>query len=280
MVLHVVLGEGGDEEVGVVVAGLHSHVHWVPGLAAGSGEVLWQQLVLVEEGVASALVDQDWGLWSGVGGHELGGIVGLACFDRAEVAFEGFLSPWALSWVADRREGRDRPVNTWVLQEDGEGTMSTHAVSSDTSSRHIDMEVSSEESWKLLSHISVHVVMLLPFVSSSIDIESSTRSKIVGIVLSFDFDTSGTGVWEDDGDSVFFGFKVQVSLCSGIIISASESSEIVKHWWWCSSPLLLSWNVNREFHVAVISFTSVRDLGDVATVLLNVCQLFEGASFL
>ena len=61
MVLDVVLGEGGDEVVGVIVTGLHAESQWMTSLAASCLEVLWLQLIC-EEVVRAALIDEDGGL--------------------------------------------------------------------------------------------------------------------------------------------------------------------------------------------------------------------------
>lgn len=116
--LDVVADEGLYKVEVVAVSWLHSEVERVFGLGAGCDEVLGAELVVFcgDPSVVRALIDQDWCLWSSVGGHELGGIVCFASLDASEIAGEGLASPVALSWIADRCESGDRLVQSWVLE--------------------------------------------------------------------------------------------------------------------------------------------------------------------
>src|SRR3546814_245694 len=60
VVAQVVVDEGGDEEVGVVVAGLHAHLGRLAGFLEHGDKAPGLQL-LIEEGFGVALVDQDLG---------------------------------------------------------------------------------------------------------------------------------------------------------------------------------------------------------------------------
>ena len=116
--LDVVSDEGLHKVVVVAVSWLHSEVERVFGLGAGCGEVLGAELVVFggDPSIGSALIDQDWYLWSSVGGHEFGGIVCFASLDASKIAGEGLDSPVALSWIADGRESGYRLVHAWVLE--------------------------------------------------------------------------------------------------------------------------------------------------------------------
>ena len=60
MELDMVFRETRDEVVRMIVVLLHSQVKWVLRIAASKCEVFWQQLLLVQEVVTRALIDQDW----------------------------------------------------------------------------------------------------------------------------------------------------------------------------------------------------------------------------
>ena len=83
----VVPHEGGDHVVGVIVQRLHPHLAGITGLSGRRSEVIWLQLI-VQESIRRSLVNQDAGRGSGVCLHQLSGVIGLSCFNRAQIAGE------------------------------------------------------------------------------------------------------------------------------------------------------------------------------------------------
>ncbi len=76
MVPQVVLDEGGDEEVGMVIAILHAQLHRLTARLRGCDERLRLQLLL-KKAVRRALVDEDVAPRPGVALQQLARVVGL-----------------------------------------------------------------------------------------------------------------------------------------------------------------------------------------------------------
>src|SRR5690606_5241358 len=126
----VVLHEGRDEVVAVVVALLHAQAQGLAALPAGFGEALGLQLAL-EEGVARALVDEDRRRVLRRT-HELRRVVAGPRFAIvAEVSAEGLLAPRDLGGGDDRRERRDRAVRARLAQREDERAVAAHGMAED-----------------------------------------------------------------------------------------------------------------------------------------------------
>src|SRR4051794_31338740 len=101
----VVLYEGGDEEVAVVVAVAQPHVEADPGRTARFLEQLWLELSF-DEAILSPLVDEDRGALPSAICDQRGRVVFAPCRAiRAEVARERLLAPWASHRRGDWSEG-------------------------------------------------------------------------------------------------------------------------------------------------------------------------------
>lgn len=69
--------------------------------------------------------------------------------------------------------------------------MSTHAVASDTDSTGVQLGESSKDSLgQFLGDIAVHVVALVVWGLGSIDVETSTGSKVISIILTLNVKTT------------------------------------------------------------------------------------------
>lgn len=65
--------------------------------------------------------------------------------------------------------------------------MTTHTVPSNADSASIQLRESLEDNlWQFLGNIAVHIIALVVRGLGSIDVETSTRSKVISIVLALD----------------------------------------------------------------------------------------------
>jgi len=111
----------------------------------------------------------------------------------AEVTGEGFLAPVTVAGVGDRCESGDGLVLAGVLQElitvalvraerrrkersyQGQGTVTTHAVTSNADSVRVQLLEGSKESFgKILGDVRIHVVALVVRLLCGIDVEAGT----------------------------------------------------------------------------------------------------------
>jgi len=135
VVVDVVVDEGRDEKVAVVIALLHSHVEGDPAIRGGARGRERFGLELVDgagqEVVRSALVDEKLQRPPRVPTHEQSRVVLRTRFDGAEVACEGLFAPRAVGRVADWREGGGRCVGGRVLERERERAVPAHRVTGD-----------------------------------------------------------------------------------------------------------------------------------------------------
>lgn len=176
----------------MVVPVLQSYLYFVlamPCLTSCSFKVLGEELLLLVEVVAEAGIDaacvrasegrkrrsarrglfqcirvvkhaQDVELLSPCPGNQLRSIVLLALLDATfKVALEGFVTPRAGSRVADGGEGRGGLVLlVSLLEVEGQGAVTTHAVSSDGGTAEVDGELSFLQGGGDLGHdVRVHL---------------------------------------------------------------------------------------------------------------------------
>src|SRR5688572_2815389 len=105
----VVLDEGRNEVVAVVVTRLPPQRQRVAGILAGLLETIRHQLLL-EELVGEPLVHEQWrpARHRGQRADQFAGVMGFPGLAvRAEVSRERLLAPGAMHWRRDRREGRN-----------------------------------------------------------------------------------------------------------------------------------------------------------------------------
>lgn len=57
----------------------------------------------------------------------------------SKVSLERLLAPRGVDRVRDWRKGTDTLVHAWVLQEQSQGTMATHAVSRNANARRVQL---------------------------------------------------------------------------------------------------------------------------------------------
>ncbi len=134
MVAQVVLDEGLDEVVAVVVARPQAQLEGLPGGLAGLGQDLGFEL-LGEELVGAALVDQERGL-GGLRLDQFAGVVpALGLPVLAQIVAERLPAPGTLHGRGDRRESRDRAIGLRRPEVERQRPVAAHRVAEDALAR-------------------------------------------------------------------------------------------------------------------------------------------------
>mmetsp|Transcript_21101 Transcript_21101/g.84125 ORF Transcript_21101/g.84125 Transcript_21101/m.84125 type:complete len:269 (+) Transcript_21101:116-922(+) len=202
----VVVDEGADEEVAVVVAGVHAEVERLAGGLAGLAQRVWAELVDVadEEGVVGADVDED-----GVEGrrlrpcaHEFGRVVRATGVDRAQVPLEGCGAPRDGGRMANRREGRHARVPVRVLPRERQRPVAAHRVSRDAGAAARDDlgHGRLEHLGELGRDVRFHVVVRRPRRFGGVEVEPRPRPEVVSIVFAGKARAARRGVRRDERD--------------------------------------------------------------------------------
>lgn len=269
MPFEVIFDESGNEEVSVIVASLESEFKGVLDLVAGFSKGFTLQFVVIPL-VTSTLIDQDGNLGAIVALDQFGGIIGLSGFDASQIAIESDLSPWSLSGVRNRSESRNGLVHAGVLEEQTESTVTTHTVTSDTNSASINGEDGVDQFGEFLGYVGVHVVVLLPFISGSINVETGARTKAEGFVLSFNINASGTGIGEDNSDAVLGSELGETTLNKSVFVSAGQTAQEVEHGGKGSTSLGRLREIDGEGHLALGSVTPVLQSLNISSVTSHI----------
>src|SRR5690606_10673090 len=136
--LEVVVDEGTDEVVPMIVAFMAPQRERLARLAAGRFECLRMQLVF-EERVGQALINQyAFGIWTLRTQHEFRCIVlGPHIAVVAQVAAEGLVPPGALHGVGNGGERRNRAVLLTMALRQYQSAVAAHGVAKNTCARGI-----------------------------------------------------------------------------------------------------------------------------------------------
>src|SRR4051812_41409434 len=157
MPAQMVLHEGRDEIIAVVVPLLHSQIERDAGVAARGFEQRGLQLGF-EEAVGSALIDEDLCDARTILDQRdrirlaPGGTVG------AEIAAERLLAPRNLRRRGDRREGGDAAIAAGIAQRETEGAVAAHRMTGNRLPGGIDGEMLLDQRWKLIRYVAEHAI--------------------------------------------------------------------------------------------------------------------------
>ena len=192
MVPDVVLHEGGDKVVAVIVTRLHPEGRRIVLGLAG----LLEQLVIqfLHELILGTLIHQQGGGHGG-GLHQRIGI--MLCPSLrivAKVTAERLLSPRALAGSADRCKRGHRAEAFWILECERQGAMPPHRVPKDAFTFWIGGEICVDQFGEFVDDVVVHAVVLRPFLDGCVEVESCSGAKIVAFVLAFDSGATWAGI--------------------------------------------------------------------------------------
>jgi len=148
--------------------------------------------------------------------------------------------------------------------------VTTHTVTSDTNSGSINGKDGVDQFGEFLGHVGIHVVVLLPFISGSINVETGARTKAEGFVLSFNINASGTGIGEDNSDAVLGSELGETTLDKSVFISAGQTAQEVEHWGKGSTSLGRLREIDGEGHLALGSVTPVLQSLDISSVTSHI----------
>src|SRR4051812_13413137 len=157
MPAQMVLHEGRDEIVRVVVALLHPEGERDAGVAAGGFEQFRSQLSF-EEAVGSALIDEDFRKAGAILDERDGVRRAPGAAVGAEVAAEGFLAPGDLRGCDDGGESGYAAVTAGIAKGEGEGTVAAHRMAGDRLAGRIDREIRFKQLRKFGRQVAEHAV--------------------------------------------------------------------------------------------------------------------------
>jgi hypothetical protein len=269
MPFEVIFDESGNEEISMIITSLESEFKRIVSLITGFSKGFTSQFIGVPH-ITSTLIDQNGNLRSIVTLDQFGGIVFLSCFNTPQISLESNLTPRSLSGVSNRSESRNRLVHAGVLQEQGEGTVTSHTVASDTNSSSVNREEGVDQFREFLGDIGVHVVVLLIFISGGVNVETGARTETESVVLAFDFNASGGGIGEDDSEAVLGGELSEATLNKTILISAGQTGQEVEDRGKRGASLGRFGEVDGEGHFALSGVTPVLQSLDITAVTLHV----------
>jgi len=230
VVVHMVLDEGVDEEVGVGIPFLHPQLNGDVAVGdAGLHKVFREQLLLFVELIVAALINEHMQGRTVVGLEEVTGVVGPpAALVGAEVSRKGLHPPGALGGVADRGEGRDGGEKTGGLQGAHHGTVPSHAVAKDA---HLirDFIVVPDELRQFFCNVGEHAVVLAELVFGGIQVEAGPTPKVPRIVLTLDIAPSWAGVGTHHHNPVPGSMPLRPRLLDEVGFVAGQAGEPEQH---------------------------------------------------
>ena len=165
-----------------------------------------------------------------------------------EISLESLFTPWSFQGVSDGCESTAALVFSRVLQEQCQGTVATHAVSSDTDSRGIDLIETGEDGLgQLFCYIAIHLVSFGPRFCSCVNVEAGTTSEVVGIIFSSNLQApcdvleacfcgvlkllTRTGIRIQDRNSFLACTVLKESFLGAIIAGASQAGQVYQQWY-------------------------------------------------
>jgi len=143
-------------------------------------------------------------------------------------------------------------------------------VASDTDSGSINGEEGVDQFGEFLGDIGIHIVVLLPFISGGVNIETGARTETESIVLAFNFNSSGAGIGEDNSEAVLGSELSETTLNKTILISAGQTGQEIEDRGKGSASLGGFRDVDGEGHFALSSRTPVLQSLDITAVTLHI----------
>ena len=268
-----------DEVPGVVVVLVPVDRVSVSVFVQSLGELAPVQLI--NELVIGGNIDETWwqGKRSALGVEDLDGGPFGASLGASKVCLQGRnREHLAGSRLANRGQSSHRDEALWLFSSADNGTVASHAEAHDRATLGVDVEVALDEVGELLSHVGVHVEVLVPGGLGSVAVVSSTvASSIVSSSLrAVLIDATGASVWEDHADLTLHASMGISTLGSSVLPVAGKTGEEVDSGVGRSSLVfdLIGRDKDGEGHLTVVAFTPMLDgLNETTSGLLGLDNL-------
>src|SRR3569623_433167 len=127
MMAQMIVDEARNEIITMIVTHMAAQAQRLTSDAAGILEHVGKKL-LNEQFIAQTLVDQNFPRERITADDLAGVVVPPRCAVRAEVACEGFLSPWAAAGCSNGRESGKRTETPWITQAQHQGAVAAHGM--------------------------------------------------------------------------------------------------------------------------------------------------------
>ena len=133
--------------------------------------------------------------------------------------------------------------------------MTSHTMSTDSLFIWINSKQLIHNTWELLGDIIIHIVMLFPVWCCGIYIKACSASKVIGIILTWNFNviTSSTGIWKNNSKIVFCSMFIHGGLSSCIFIGTGQSRQPIHYSWRRCRSLRCIRNIDRKCHITFIA---------------------------
>ena len=219
----MILHEGGDEEIAVIIARLQAQ----GGLRAAGHHGMGQRFgaEVVKELVLGAGVAEQRDIQTHLAHHQAGIVARPSAFVRSQISSQLFAPPVRARRVADRREGRDRTEAPRQAHGEGECAVTTHGMARDRLPFRVEGEFVEEQARQILGHIIPHAEMRGPWRLRRVDVEARPLPQIIGRVIGHAF-AARAGVGKDQGDPLLCRPALRAGLDHRVFMRAGQARQI------------------------------------------------------
>lgn len=227
MKAQVRLDKARHEVVAVVIALVAVELQRPP-LAGG---YLCQRIdmqLLGEEGIIQPRIHQGWQRCDRLVAQQLAGIPLLPQQGIAtKVGAKRLLAPGAAARVANRAEGRDRAVATWLPQRSDQRPVTAHGVAADGALGR-NREVGLDEFGQLAGDVVIHLVVSLPGGLAGIDVKACAHAEVITGIVRYAV-AAGAGIRRHQCNAELGGDALGARLLHEVFIGAGEAAEPVEY---------------------------------------------------
>mmetsp|Transcript_8506 Transcript_8506/g.15421 ORF Transcript_8506/g.15421 Transcript_8506/m.15421 type:complete len:289 (+) Transcript_8506:111-977(+) len=192
-------------------------------------EGLWLQL-RVEKVIISSLINED-----GIEFdqrciacfQQAGCIMGRSICNGTQIGWKGLVSPGTIGGIANGRKRRHTGPTGRILEGNGESSMSSHTVTGNRGHGRIQLgKLLRQNSWQLLGHIGIHLVMRVIGSLRRIDIKSCSNAQIIRIHIGHTL-APRRRIWHHNRNPLLFGGRkgTAASLVGKISVITRQSTQ-------------------------------------------------------
>ncbi len=243
----VVLHEGGDEEVRVIVAFAHVECQRNARSSAGGLEQPRPQPV-VEEPIGGTLIDQELLESRPVLDQRAGIVAPPRRALGSQILLEGRPGPAGGRGLDDRGERGAGAEAVGVLQGDGQRAVPAHGMAENPLPPDVCRKFPLDQRRQLRRHVGVHPIVLRVWLLRGVEIEARTGAELPVILLVRNVRSARAGVGADHDQAQLGGGAAVLALLHDVGMGACQAGEIPDD---RQLPLLgLRRHEHREGHVA------------------------------